>query len=301
MSRRKLCGERHCIKIDDPLYPDALRSISDAPDKLYVIGAIEALKPGLAVVGARKATPYGQSCARRFAGIAARKGIVIISGGARGCDSEAHRAALGVQAPTVVFMGSGLNNYYPAAHAVLFQEIIECGGALVSEYPWDTPALPYMFRARNRLIAGLAQAVLIVEAGIPSGTFSTADEALNMGKDIFVVPGSIASPLSRGSNRLLYQGAIPIIDDETFEDALFNTFCILKSDEGESQVPFDGGPLYQALLAQPLNMEELYDIACTLYEASEARKHMNEVVAEAESRHLIARQADGRWAPLVCT
>lgn len=294
-----LQGERFVIERGDERFPHDLLATTDPPKALYIMGSLDALVPGLAVVGARKATPYGRSCARRFAGIAARKGICIISGGARGCDSEAHRAALGACSPTVVFIGGGLDNYYPAAHGSLFQEVIDRGGALVSEYPWDTPALPYMFRARNRLIAGLAHAVLIVEAGLPSGTFSTADEALSMGKEVLVVPGSIASPLSRGSNRLLYQGATPVVDDETFEDVLFNTFCALRTEEFGQVETYDGGPLYQALLAQPLSMEELYDLARSLYDASVARARMNEVIAEAESRKLIARQADGRWAPLV--
>ena len=109
----------------------------------------------------------------------------------------------------------------------LFQRIVDGGGAVVSEHVWDEDPKPYRFRLRNRLIAGLARATLIVEAGLPSGTFSTADEALAANRDVLVVPGAITAASSRGANRLIYQGATPVIDDETFEDALFSLFrCV---------------------------------------------------------------------------
>lgn len=212
-------------------YPCVFENISAPPKCLYGIGNADALKPGLAVVGARKATPYGRACAEKFAGQAARRGIVIISGGARGCDAEAHRAALSAKGTTVVFLGGGCDEIYPPEHFILFQEIIDKGGAVVSEHPWDFRPLPYTFRARNRLIAGLARAVLIVEAGLPSGTFSTADEALSAGREVLVVPGAISSPYSRGANRLLFQGATPVVDDETFQDILFNVFGLLKQQD----------------------------------------------------------------------
>ena len=173
-----IAGEHTVLAQEDERYPPALLRLPDAPQKLFVIGNVGALQEGLAVVGARKATPYGKGCARRFARRAARRGIVIISGGARGCDAEAHRAALAEHAPTVVFMGGGCHKVYPAQHAALFQEVVEAGGALVSEHEWEASPRPFIFRMRNRLIAGLAKATLIVEAGLPSGTFSTADEAL---------------------------------------------------------------------------------------------------------------------------
>ncbi len=299
MRRLELKGPRFEIARADALYPSSLLDAREAPERLYVMGSADALKPGLAVVGARNATPYGKSCARRFAGIAASKGVNIISGGARGCDSEAHRAALGAKSCTVVFVGGGIDNYYPAAHGRLFQEIIDNGGALVSEYPWDEPPLPYMFRARNRLIAALARAVLIVEAGLPSGTFTTADEALGMGREVLAVPGSIASPLSRGSNQLLYQGATPVVDDETFEAVLFDTFGALRQESDSLIASYDGDALLQAVLAAPLSMEELYEMSVKHYGEKDARAQLAEVIAEGESRHLIARQPDGCWGPVV--
>lgn len=227
----RLRGPRAELAPGDGAFPAALARVSDPPRRLYVVGDPGALQEGLAVVGARKATPYGTGCARRFAGAAARRGVVVISGGARGCDAAAHEAALAEGAPTVAFLGGGCDEPYPAAHAGLFQRIVDGGGAVASEQLWDRKPRPYMFRQRNRLIAGLARAVLIVEAGLPSGTFSTADEALAANRDVLVVPGAITAASSRGANRLLYQGALPVVDDETFEDALFSLFGCLRQEQ----------------------------------------------------------------------
>ncbi|MVN16867.1 DNA-processing protein DprA, partial [Gordonibacter urolithinfaciens] len=227
----RLRGPRFELLPGDGAFPAALARVPDPPRRLYVVGDPAALQEGLAVVGARKATPYGTGCARRFAGAAARRGVVVISGGARGCDAAAHEAALAEGSPTVAFLGGGCDEPYPAAHAGLFQRIVDGGGAVASEQPWDRKPRPYMFRQRNRLIAGLARAVLIVEAGLPSGTFSTADEALAANRDVLVVPGAITAASSRGANRLLYQGALPVVDDETFEDALFSLFGCLRQEQ----------------------------------------------------------------------
>lgn len=156
-------GPRFEIGRDDAAFPAALAAISNPPERLFGVGNPDVLREGLAVVGARRATPYGRSAAKRFAGRAAERGVVIISGGARGCDAVAHEAALAAGAPTVAFLGGGCNQIYPAENAGLFQRIISGGGAVVSEHPWDFPPQGYTFRARNRLIAGLARATLIVE------------------------------------------------------------------------------------------------------------------------------------------
>lgn len=192
----KLRGARYTLKRGAHGYPDSLMNVPDPPETLYVLGSLDALCDGLAVVGARKATPYGMSAAEKFAGLAAAKGVPIISGGALGCDSHAHRGALSVGGRTVAVLGGGCDMPYPARNVSLFQEIIDCGGAVVSEHDWEFPPLPYTFRARNRIIAGLARATLIVEAGLPSGTFSTADEALAANREVLVVPGPITSPTS---------------------------------------------------------------------------------------------------------
>lgn len=300
MSGKEILGERSVIDIASESYPASLRELSNAPARLYVVGSLDALQPGLAVIGARKATPYGLSCARRFSRLAAEKGVCIVSGGARGCDSEAHRAALAAHAPTVVFLGGGCDCVYPPEHRGLFQDIADAGGAIVSEHEWGFRPLPFAFRARNRLIAGLAEVVLIVEAGLPSGTFSTADEALAMGKEVLVVPGAITSPASHGSNRLLYQGAIPIVDDQSFEDVLFSTLGLLKREpSSDARQAEASGPLIEALIAEPLNSERAYQLAVQLYGEADARRKMMAEIAQAEAFGLVARYPDGTWGPRV--
>ncbi len=294
-----LAGPRAEIDIHSKDYPSALKAIADPPEKLYVIGNPEALVPGLAVIGARRATPYGLTCARRFARLAAEKGVNIISGGARGCDSESHRAALEVGGSTVVFLGGGCDAVYPPEHLGLFQNIIDSGGAVVSEQHWTFYPLRYTFRARNRLIAGLADAVLIVEAGMPSGTFSTADEALEAGKDVFVVPGAITSKSSRGSNRLLYQGAIPIIDDESFEDALFESCGVLKRPGVQGVDQANESPIIEAILAQPMDNDQLLQLAEKVFGHTQAQSMLMEHLIQAETNHVIVRQPDGKWGSVM--
>lgn len=296
-----LKGLRSVLSIEDGGYPESLRALGNPPESLYVIGDASALEPGLAIIGARKATPYGKNCARRFARIAAEKGVCIISGGARGCDSEAHRAALDAKTKTVVFLGGGCDCIYPPEHQGLFQSIVDAGGAIVSEHPWSFKPLPYTFRMRNRLIAGLAEAVLIVEAGLPSGTFSTADEALSMGKEVLVVPGSIASPESHGSNRLLYQGALPVVDDESFEDILFSTMGVLRrpeANDSDESIKGESG-IVAAILAAPITMDEAYSLAIDIVGAQAARSYLTSELARGEAQGIIARHPDGRWGPTV--
>lgn len=301
-------GDRFVIEREGPLFPESLRSVRRPPRRLFVVGNPHALEEGLAVIGARHATPYGRGCAARFSRKAAERGIVIVSGGARGCDAEAHRAAVGARSKTVVFLGGGCDRLYPSEHRALFQSVIDAGGAIASEHEWGTEPRPYMFRERNRLIAGLARVVLIVEAGMPSGTFSTADEALEMGKTVLVVPGAITSAYSRGSNRLLYDGAVPVIDDETFEDQMAAAFGLLRSEavaaEGEGGIGGcasvrDGGEVLGALSAEPLSSEELCARFASRGSFDRVRSWIMEETVKAEACGLIARQPDGRWAAVV--
>lgn len=300
-----LDGPRHVIPYDDDRFPPALRSIPEPPACLYVIGDPAALTEGLAVIGARKATPYGMASARRFASLAASQGISIISGGALGCDGAAHRAALEQGGGTVVFLGGGCDCPYPSSHFSLFQQIIAHGGIVASEHEWGFPPKPYTFRARNRLIAGLAKATLIVEAGLPSGTFSTADEALAAGKEVLVVPGAITSKASAGSNRLLYQGAIPIVDDESFSDVLFTMFDCLKWDGDHPPVSsafaaktaqYRDDPLVQAILAQPMRKDKLVGLS-QAPSGCDAGTWLAIRLAELEAEGVVTRYPDGRYGP----
>ena len=314
--RQVIAGPRCVLEGDDPRFPDALRLIPRPPKRLYVRGNPDTLScPSLAVVGARKATPYGLGCAKRFSRAAASRGICIVSGGARGCDSAAHEAALAVGAPTIAFLGGGCDMPYPAENAALFERIALSGGAVVSEHEWAAPPLPRQFRTRNRLIAGLATATLIVEAGLPSGTFSTADEALSAGKDVLVVPGAITSQYSAGANRLLYQGADPVVDDESFGDALFRLYGCLKQEicaggalAGAKGEPRGGAgrtdpqafdPIAEALAAHPMGMEELYALAKRVKPDADARSWLMRWLVAGETTGRFARWPDGRWGPCV--
>lgn len=292
-------GPRTVLLEDDEAYPEALRRIADAPERLFIVGDVHALQEGLAVVGARKATPYGRGCARRFAMRAAARGIAIISGGARGCDAEAHRAALEAGAPTVVFLGGGCDMIYPKENRDLFQAVVAQGGALVSEHEWTVPPLPYMFRARNRLIAGLAKATLIVEAGLPSGTFSTADEALAADKEVLVVPGSIESTQSHGANRLIYQGATLVVDDDTFDDQMFSIFGLMKV---EDMRPAEGGQLsafdealMDAITAAPMSVEDIHKLAEKRASNRWSPSKTNAWIARMQAQGLITRYPGGAF------
>jgi DNA processing protein len=207
------------VSRDDPEYPALLSMTDDAPAVLRGFGDPAALKPGLAVVGARKATPYGLSAANLFAGWAAAAGYSIISGAAVGCDQAAHRAALVAGGVTVAVLGSGADVAYPRSSGPLLAAIAKTG-CVVSELEWGHTPAKWTFRARNRIIAGLAAALLVVEADCPSGTFITADRALDAGRDVLVVPGSIFAPECRGPNRLLRQGATPVCEVAELADIL---------------------------------------------------------------------------------
>lgn len=230
---------------------------------------------------------------------AAEKGIAVISGGARGCDAEAHRAALEAGGKTVVFLGGGADVIYPREHASLFQRIVDGGGALVSEREWAVPPLPYMFRARNRLIAALARATLIVEAGLPSGTFSTADEALGANRDVLVVPGSIDSPQSRGANRLICQGAAPIVDDDSFDDALFSLFGIFKQQDmrerEQVEISAFDRTLIEALAASPMGVEAINRLAAQEAGGPWGPAQTNAWVARMAAKGIAVRHPGGRW------
>ena len=301
-------GTRHEIDRGDPRYPAAFSRLADPPARLYLIGDPAALEEGLAIVGARKATPYGAGCARRFARRAAQRGVTVVSGGARGCDAAAHEGALDAGGRTIAFLGGGCDRIYPREHAGLFRRIVEGGGALVSENPWGFQPLGWTFRRRNRLIASLARATLIVEAGLPSGTFSTADEALSASRDVLVVPGAITAASSRGANRLLYQGASPIVDDDSFDDALFSLFgCLKQKTAGEAgrhggarrackEAPLD--PVAAALAVEPLRMDDLIALAQRHCGDQDARSWLAVRLAEAEASGIAARYPDGRWGPV---
>ena len=193
-------------------FPRALAGIFDTPVGLFVRGdsPLELLdSPAVAVVGARSCSAYGAHVARSLGRELAGAGLAVVSGLARGVDGEAHRGALEAGGPTVAVLGCGIDRDYPAAHAELARRIA-ASGLIVSEYAPGVEPAPWRFPARNRIIAGLAQATIVVEARERSGALITADLALEEGREVFAVPGEITSALSAGTNRLLRLGATPV-------------------------------------------------------------------------------------------
>lgn len=273
---------RFVLVLGSAEYPPQLAECPDPPKVLYGIGDPAALRPGLAIVGARRATPYGLRATRVFAGWAASRGITVISGAAIGCDREAHAAALEQGGPTVAVLGCGPDVDYPHRSAALLASM-RMHNAVVSECPFGQQPLRFAFARRNRIIAGLSSAVLVVEAGLPSGTFSTADAALEAGREVLAVPGSIFSPESRGSNRLIRQGA-----------AIVNDIADLAMSLGYSAgvqlaIPEDGDGAVRALRADPMRPDDLARaLGIDIVEAART-------LGSLEARGLITRYPDGRY------
>lgn len=192
-------------------YLQILGSIANSPKELYIMGSIPPQRQvSVAIIGTRKPSSYGKEVTAKLAHELAKRGVIIVSGLALGVDGIAHTAAIEAGGTTIAVLGNGLPKIHPSSHQQLGQKIIDTGGALISEYEPHTPALGFRFLERNRIVSGLADAIVITEAAARSGTLNTAAHALEQGKEIFVVPGNITSPLSAGCNALLRQGATPI-------------------------------------------------------------------------------------------
>ena len=204
--------QSRCIRRREAAFPALLAAIHDPPPQLYLRGSGEVSLlelPAVAIVGARACSSYGRSVARSLARELAAAGLVVVSGMARGIDGEAHRGALDASGRTVAVLGCGVDRDYPAAHAELARRICE-NGLVVSEYEPGVEPAPWRFPARNRIIAGLCRATLVIEARERSGALITADFALEEGRDVLAVPGEITSSLSGGTNALLRLGATPV-------------------------------------------------------------------------------------------
>jgi DNA processing protein len=212
-------AHRQLVTVDDPLYPPLLKRIPDAPPALFVAGDAETMvAPQIAIVGSRNATQGGLDHARSFAATLARSGFVITSGLAAGVDGRAHEGCLDAGGRTVAVAGTGLDQVYPARHRELARRI-SGSGALISQFPPGVGPLPGNFPARNRIISGMSLGVLVVEAGLKSGSLITARLASEQGREVFAIPGSVHNPLSRGCHRLIREGARLVeTADEVVED-----------------------------------------------------------------------------------
>lgn len=196
------------ISPDDSEYTSPLTSIDVVPKTLYFRGKLPEIRVlSVAIVGTRRPTPYGKEVTERLAGELAGRGIIIISGLALGIDAIAHRAALAAGGTTLAVLGSGVDEFTPRTNARLGQEIVNRGGAVLSEYAPYTPPYPANFIERNRIVSGLADAVIVTEAALHSGTMSTVGHALEQGREVFAVPGPITSPMSAGTNAMIRSGA----------------------------------------------------------------------------------------------
>lgn len=253
------------LTLNDSGYPAVLRDIPSPPKILNYIGAEPATwlgRPRVAVVGSRKASAYGAHATKRIVSDLAASGIVIVSGLAYGIDSIAHQAALDSGGLTVAVLAGGLDSIYPAMHANLADNILKTGGSIMSEYPAGTPSFKQNFVARNRLVSGLADILLITEAAVNSGTMHTARFALDQGKTVMAVPGNITSPGSEGCNNLIKSGAVP-----TTEAA--DVFFALNLSPAKTTIraPFKGSKQEAAILEliiEGINAQEDLAIASNL-------------------------------------
>ncbi|RUL87258.1 DNA-protecting protein DprA [Tautonia sociabilis] len=222
------------VRFDDPSYPEPLKTIPDPPAVLYVRGELE---PGdalaIALVGARKATPYGMRIAERLAGSLARVGLTVVSGLARGIDAAAHRGAIRAGGRTIAVLGNGLCSIYPPEHAELAAQVAS-SGAVLSEHPMEQKPLAGLFPQRNRLIAGLCLGVVVVEAAPRSGSLSTAQHAMEQNREVFAVPGPIDSLASRGCHALIRDGARLV---ETVDDILEELGPLARAVRVEPEAP----------------------------------------------------------------
>ena len=249
----------HVVTLGDPLYPAALLEIPDPPVLLYVKGDPALLsRQSVAVVGARSATPQGEANAEAFATVLSQGGLGIVSGLALGIDAAAHRGGLAGPGSTVAVIGTGADRIYPARNATLARRIAEAG-AIVSEYPLGTAPLAHNFPRRNRIIAGLAKGVLVVEAALKSGSLITARLATDCGREVFAIPGSIHSPVARGCHQLIRDGAKLVESAEDILEELRLDVCRTAAPAAPMPGPADdeNAPVIAALGHDPVDMDTL--------------------------------------------
>jgi len=245
-------------------YPKLLEEIAHPPFGIYFSGKdIKTLgKPAIAIVGTRKATPEGKELARHFAGRLAEGGLCVISGLALGMDAAAHEGCLDKNGITLAVLPGGLDRIYPRFHENLAHRILDTGGALISEYPPGTPIQPYRFLERNRIVSGLARGILVIEAGLRSGSLASARFATEQNRDVFVVPGFVKHPNYKGSNLLIRSGAELVTEPEQ----ILEDWGMLP-EENKSEIRPDDEPeivsVLQTLLVSksPLEIDKIAELA----------------------------------------
>jgi DNA processing protein len=248
-------AQNHLITLADIDYPKALLEIPDPPPLIYAKGQKKWLNtPGIAIVGSRNASPQGEKNAEDFSQALANHGYTIISGMALGIDGAAHRGALKATGATIAVVGTGLDIVYPSRHRELAHQIVE-QGLILSEFPLGTPSRAQNFPRRNRIISGLAMGCLVVEANIQSGSLITARLAAEQGREVFAIPGSIHSPVSKGCHQLIKQGA-KLVDN--IQDIVDELGAITRVNiSTELQIPLEANPLLDSMGFEPVTMEVL--------------------------------------------
>lgn len=286
-----MCNRRDTIVgRGDESYPRRLRDLERPPERLYVRGDPDALgQGGLAIIGARRATPYGIAIAEMAGRVAAECGVIVISGGAMGCDAAGLRGAQRAGGRTVVVSGTGADRVYPDSSRDVFEQAVRGGGCVTSIEPWGTPPLRHTFPKRNRVIAALCDSLLVAEAGQRSGTSSTAETAAEIGRRLYAIPGSIFSPESMGANRLIAEGASIIASEEELEVQIALDFQVTRlvspgTTRSQSRV-------MSALVASPMRPDDLANhLGVTPLEILRA-------LSDYETLGLVTRLPDGRYSP----
>ena len=245
----------------DALYPETVLELSDVPQTLYVRGNPEVLStPALSIIGARKASPYGLAVAELAAKVAVEAGVTVVSGGAVGCDQASGWPAVNAGGKHVVVLGTGADVVYPRSSAGLITRTLDTGGAVVSISPWGMGPRKFAFPRRNRVIAALSQALFVSEA-VCLRDVSTAEAAMDLGRELLAVPGSILSPESRGTNYLIANGACCIIDEESIEMAISRIYGTLRYSRPDAPGIADLDQTQQtvmhALIASPLKVDDI--------------------------------------------
>jgi DNA processing protein len=256
------------IPLNSSLYPNMLKNISDPPICLYVKGNLYADELSIAVVGSRRASGYGVSLAKKISSELSKFNICIVSGMARGIDSSAHMGALSVNGRTIAVLGCGLDIVYPGENKKLMDQIIE-NGAVISEYPPGVEPKPHHFPVRNRIVSGMSVGVLVVEAGVKSGSLITAQLALEQGRDVYALPGNVISINSQGTNKLIQDGAKLVLNAQDILDelnwfSLFDTKNVIdlnsyrNNRETFNDLDRDEQEVVELLLIESLQIDEIY-------------------------------------------
>lgn len=271
-------------------YPAALEGLERPPEAIFGRGDPEAIQvPAIAVVGSRRATPYGLAVAEMAGRVTALCGAAVVSGGAMGCDHAAAQGALLVGGTSVIVAGTGADVVYPTVSADVFSKTVEHGGAVISAEPWGQGPRRWAFRKRNSLIAALGCVLVVTEAAAHSGTASTAEAAIELGRTVYGIPGSIFSPNSQGTNQLLAEGACIIYSEQDLATMLASELGSLCPVQVEAAA--EVGAVMAALVASPLRPDELAarlggEVLTTL-----------RTLTDYEAQGIVERLPDGRYSP----